>query len=77
MRLRLQWLRICLTLQGAWDQSLVWEDPTCLGATKPEHPNYWACALKSMSHNYWDQVSQLLKPVHPGARALQQEKPPR
>ena len=29
-----QWLRICLPMQGTWVQSLVWEDPTCLGATK-------------------------------------------
>ena len=29
-----QWVGI-LTVQGTWVQSLVWEDPTCLGATKP------------------------------------------
>ena len=27
--------RICLTVQGTQVQSLVWEDPTCCGATKP------------------------------------------
>ena len=27
-----QWMRICLPLQGTWVWSLVWEDPTCLGA---------------------------------------------
>ena len=32
-----------------WD--LVWEDPTCCGATKPVSHNYWAC------------VPQLLKPA--------------
>ena len=26
--------------------SLIWEDPTCLGATKPLPHNYWACALE-------------------------------
>ena len=31
-----QWLRIRLPMQGTWVQSLVWEDPTCLGATEPE-----------------------------------------
>ena len=27
-------------------QSLVWEDPTCHGATKPLHHDYRACALQ-------------------------------
>ena len=34
---------------GDMVRSLVWEDPTCRGATKP------------MSHNYWAHVPQLLK----------------
>ena len=38
--------KIHLPLQKTWVQSLVWEDPTCLGATKPMCPNYWACALE-------------------------------
>ena len=38
--------------------------------------NYQACALEPGSHNYWAHVLQLLKPVHPRARAPQQEKPP-
>ena len=35
-----QWLRICLPMQGTWIQALVWEDPTCRGATKPVCHNY-------------------------------------
>ena len=35
-----QWLRICLSMQGTRVQSLVQEHPTCLGATKPVHHNY-------------------------------------
>ena len=35
-----QWLRICLPMQGTWVRALVWEDPTCCGATKPVHHNY-------------------------------------
>ena len=54
-----QWLRICLPMQGTRVQSPVREDPTCHGATKPMHHNYWACA------------PQLLKPVHPRARIPQ------
>ena len=35
-----QWLRICLPMQGTRVQALVWEDPTCSGATKPVLHNY-------------------------------------
>ena len=85
----MQWLRICLPIQGAWVQSLVLEEPTCCGATKPMCHNYWACALEPASHNYWSphaleptrcnywaHAPQLLKPAHSRARAPQQEKPP-
>ena len=52
-------------MQGTLIRSLVWEDPTCCGATKPEHHNYWACGNL-----------QLLKPVPLRVCAPQQEKPP-
>ena len=45
-----QWLRICLPMQGTQLCSLVWEDLTGWGATKP------TC------QNYWPRVPQLLKP---------------
>ena len=35
-----QWLRIRLPMQGTCVRSLVQEDPTCCGATKPVHHNY-------------------------------------
>ena len=35
-----QWLRIHLPRQGTQVRSLVWEDPTCRGATKPVCHNY-------------------------------------
>ena len=38
--LLIQWLRICLAMQGTPVQSLVWEDSTCRGATQPVYPNY-------------------------------------
>ena len=44
-----QWLRICLPMQGTQVQALVQEDPTCCGATKPMHHNYWACAPQLLS----------------------------
>ena len=34
-----QWLRIRLLMQGTQVGALVWEDPTCRGATKPVHHN--------------------------------------
>ena len=47
-----QWLRIRLPKQGTRVRALVWEDPTCRGATKPVRLNYLACALEPTSHNY-------------------------
>ena len=35
-----QWLRICLSVQETWVQSLVWEDPTCRRVIKPICHNY-------------------------------------
>ena len=33
-----QWLRICLPVQETRVRALVWEDPTCRGATGPREP---------------------------------------
>ena len=74
-----QWLRICLPMQGTRVWALVWEDPTCCGATKPVRHNYWACALEPASHNYWAHVPQLLKLTRlyiACAPQVQKEKPP-
>ena len=35
-----QWLRISLPMQGTRVRALVWEDPTCRGATRPVSHNY-------------------------------------
>ena len=35
-----QWLRICLPMKGTRVRALVWEDPTCHGATRPVSHNY-------------------------------------
>ena len=48
--LEVQWLRTRLPMQGTRVRALVWEYPTCRGATKPVH-------------NYWAHVLQLLKPA--------------
>ena len=39
-----QWLGIRLPMQGTRVRALVWEDPTCRGATRAMSHNYWACA---------------------------------
>ena len=33
-----QWIRMCLPMQGTWVQSLAQEDSPCWRATKPVHP---------------------------------------
>ena len=53
--LAVQWLRICLPVQGMWVQSLVGELRSHIhGAGKPVCCNYWACKPqleKLMCHN--------------------------
>ena len=63
-------------MQGTRVQALVQEDPTCCGATKPMHRNYWACALEPESHNYWAHMPRLLKPTHLEPVFHNKEKPP-
>ena len=62
-------------MQESWVWSLIWDDSTCHGATKPVCYNYWACAVDPGNCNYWVHVPQLLKPKCPGAHALQTERP--
>ena len=62
-------------MQGKQVRALVWEDPTCRGATKPMRRNYWACALKPASHNYWSPRATTTEARTPRDRAPQQEKP--
>ena len=46
-----QWLRICLVMQGTKFRYLVWEGPTCCGAssgaTAPERPRAVPCSRQS------------------------------
>ena len=36
-------------MQGTRVRALVWEDPTCRGATGPVRHNYWACEPQLLS----------------------------
>ena len=48
----IQWLRVCLPMQGTPVQSLVREDPTYRGAAKPMCHNYRAWALEPGSRKF-------------------------
>ena len=47
----IQWLRVCLPMQGTGVQSRVREDPTRCNAIKPTCHNCWACTLEPVFHN--------------------------
>jgi len=48
-----QWIKICLPVQGTWVQSLVREDPTGHGITKPIHHSYpWTTTTEPTCFNY-------------------------
>ena len=69
------WIRIRLPTQGTWIRSLVKEDSTCCGATKPVCHNYWAHTLEPMNHNYWACMPHSWAHM-PRACALPREQPP-
>ena len=66
-------VRFCLSVQGTQVQSPVWEDLTCLGATKPMCHNYQVCALEPRSCNYGSPCT--LEPVLGQKRSHRNEKP--
>ena len=57
------------SMQETQVRSLVWDDPTRCGATKPERDNYWVCAARA-------QELKRQKSVCPKALTPQQEKLP-
>ena len=61
-------------MQETQVRSLVREDPTCHGATKPVGHNHSAWALEPGIRNHWAHEPQLLKPAHSRAQGPQQEK---
>ena len=54
-------------------QSVVQEDPTWLGTTKPQGHNYWACTVEPRSHNY--KSLRALVPMLCNKRSHLNEKP--
>ena len=51
--LAVQWLRIHLPMHRSWVSSLVQEDPTWQGKSKPMCHNYWAHTIEPTGCNYW------------------------
>ena len=70
-----QWLRIRLPIQGTRVWALVWEDPTCCGATKPMGHNYWACALEPKEPQLLSPRATTTEARAPRSHTPQQEKP--
>jgi len=61
-------------MQETWVWSPAQEHPTCLRATEPQVPHYWACALEHGIHNYRSPRSR--KPVLiPNKRSHYNKKP--
>ena len=71
--LEAQWIRIHLPMQRTRVRSLVQEDSTCCGATRPVCHDYWARALEPSNCNYWNPCA--LKPVLCNKRNHSNEKP--
>lgn len=75
-----QWLRSRLEMQGMWIRSLVWEDCTCRGATKPIRHGYRACAPWSPGSTIREAAAvrnQRAAPARRNERACTQQQRPR
>ena len=53
-----QWIRIHLPRQETQVWSLIREDPTCRGASKPANHNYGVCSLEPGRHSFCAPVLQ-------------------
>ena len=71
-----QWLRIRLPMQGTRVQSLVREDPTCHGATKPRASQLLSLCSRAREPQLLSPRAATTEACAPRARAPQQEKPP-
>ena len=67
-----EWIKICLPMQGTQVWSLVWEDLTCRRATKPVCHNSWACMLKLLQPLCLEHVLCNKKPPRWESLCLQQ-----
>ena len=72
-----QWLKIYLLMHGTWVWSLVWEGPTCQGATKPCATITEPVSCTDCSPLLRDRAARREKPLQWDARAPQREPGPR
>ena len=72
-----QWLKIYLLMHGTWVWSLVWEGPTCQGATKPCATIAEPVSRTDCSPLLRDRAAWWEKPLQWDARAPQREPGPR
>ena len=71
-----QCLRIRLPVQGTRVPALVWEDPTCRGATKPQVPQLLSLHSRAREPQLLSPRATTTEAHVPRAHAPQQEKPP-
>ena len=69
-----QW-RICLSVQGTWDQSLIWEDPVCPEATKTHVPQLLNLCCRAQEPQLLRPRAATSKPGYPRVHAPQQNRP--
>ena len=62
-------------MQVTWVRALVWEDPTCHGATKPVHQNYWARVPQLLSPRATTTELTHLEPMLRNKRSHHNKKP--
>ena len=67
-----QWLRICLPMQGTRVRALVREDPTFCGATKPRVPQLLSLRSRAREPQLLNPRATTTEARTPGARAPQQ-----
>ena len=56
-----QWMRICLPVQGTWVRSPVLEASTCLGALKPACPTKERLHVLQMRHDTAKEINKYFK----------------
>ena len=72
-----QWYRICLPMQGTGFWSLIRKEPTCYRVTNSvQGPQLLSLYSRAQELEVLRPRATLLKPGHPRACALPQEKPP-
>ena len=77
-----QWIRICLPMQGTWVWSLVQEYSTCHEATKLVHHNYWSLCSWSLCFTTREAAAirgpgTITKSSHAAAKTQRNQKNPK